>query len=125
MVIRGPGIARGSTFDFPASNVDIAPTLLTLAGNDELASAMDGRSIAHLLVRADDTALLPATRHSLQRTAAAEANQPWRSFHPIEFAALNNHTWFGHLIDDVVSNTYRGLRFVADPTCVPKTCLWC
>ena len=24
-------------------------------------------------------------------------------------------TWFGHLIDDVVSNSYRALRFVADP----------
>ena len=27
-----------------------------------------------------------------------------------------DHTWFGHLIDDVVSNTYRALRFVDDPT---------
>ena len=27
-----------------------------------------------------------------------------------------DHTWFGHLIDDVVSNTYRALRFVGDPT---------
>merc|ERR1712050_349581 len=40
----------------------------------------------------------------------------WRTFHTIEFAGLNNHTWFGHLIDDVVSNTYRALRFVADST---------
>ena len=27
-----------------------------------------------------------------------------------------DHTWFGHLIDDVVSNTYRALRFVNDPS---------
>lgn len=44
------------------------------------------------------------------RSAAAN----WRTFHPIEFAGLNNHSWFGHLIDDVVSNTYRALRFVGD-----------
>ena len=31
-----------------------------------------------------------------------------------QFIGLNNHTWFGHLIDDVVSNTYRALRFVKD-----------
>ena len=42
------------------------------------------------------------------------APTPWRSFHPIEFIALNNHTWFDHLIDDVVSNTYRAMRYVND-----------
>ena len=40
---RGPGIAPGSTFSYPASNVDVAPTLLGLAGVDELSAQMDGK----------------------------------------------------------------------------------
>eukprot|EP01052_Picozoa_sp_SAG31_P043618 SAG31_NODE_7322_length_1719_cov_1.414815_4_plen_131_part_01 len=121
MVIRGPGILPGSSFDYPASNVDIAPTVLGLAGVPELAQHMDGRSIVPLLVDPADVNVLPATKaHILQHTAPGESLKPqvggsfenaktgpWRSFHAIEFIGLNNHTWFGHLIDDVVSNTYR------------------
>jgi arylsulfatase A-like enzyme len=138
-VIRGPGIAAGSTFDFPASNVDVAPTLLGLAGADFLAAGMDGRSVAPLLVDAADPAVLPATQAHLARVRESKAGYrggggagglavssssnssrskeaaPWRTFHPIEFFSLNNHTWFGHMIDDLVSNSYRALRFVADP----------
>ena len=31
LLIKGPGIAPGSSFDFLASNVDLAPTMLSLA----------------------------------------------------------------------------------------------
>lgn len=31
-VIRGPGVQPNSTFDWLASNVDVMPTLLSLAG---------------------------------------------------------------------------------------------
>ena len=119
MVMRGPGISPGSSFTYPASNVDVAPTILGLAGIDELAGHMDGRSIAPLLIDPTDPHVLPATRdHILRTRRVTEGKQAktWRTFHPIEFYALGNHTWFGHLIDDVVSNTYRALRFVADPT---------
>ena len=34
MVIKGPGITPGTQFTLPASNVDVAPTLLGLAGVD-------------------------------------------------------------------------------------------
>jgi hypothetical protein len=109
-VISGPGIEAGSIFDFPASNVDVAPTLLSLAGVPELAAGMDGRSVAPLLCRASDPALPEKTRRHLMAATGGggqrEARAQWRTFHPIEFAALNNHFWFGHLIDDVVSNTY-------------------
>ena len=127
-----------------------------------------------LLLSPSDPAVLPATREHLLRQGRGEGGKsgPWRSFHPIEFIALNSvptapplcfavsvsvqtghsseepkpatvfyrvrqtcmtqsgpigwvlnkgrvpadHTWFGHLIDDVVSNTYRALRFVNDRT---------
>lgn len=121
MVIKGPGITANSVFDFPASNVDVAPTLLGLAGIDELSATMDGRSVLPMLLNATDPSILPSTRRHLNRVATLngqgpKAGLPWRSFHPIEFASLNNHTWFDHMIDDLVSNTYRALRFVADPT---------
>ena len=65
-----------------------------------------------------------ATRAHVQRElgkrahggGGASGGVAWRTHHPIEFWGLNNHTWFGHLIDDVVSNSYRALRFVGDPT---------
>ena len=169
-MIRGPGIAAGSTFTLPASNVDVAPTLLGLAGADALSQHMDGKSIVPMIVDPSDPAVLPSTRahiarelaklerHDIPENAAgavgslsgnigsvtsdgshgggggggggggtvagmatvaagmAKAQGAWRTFHPIEFFSLNNHTWFDHLIDDVKSNTCRGLRFVNDPT---------
>jgi hypothetical protein len=48
MMIRGPGILPNSTFAQPATNVDIMPTILELAGVDTPTS-MDGRSVLPLL----------------------------------------------------------------------------
>ena len=73
MVMRGPGIAAGTSFDYPASNVDVAPTLLGLAGYDELSVHMDGRSIVPLLVDPADPTVLEATRLHIRRVAAAAA----------------------------------------------------
>ena len=132
MVVSGPGIRPGMQFTQPASNVDVAPTLLGLAGVGAWATKMDGRSVAPLLIDPSDPAVPESTRVHIQSAGygsvaseghtnstkvrtEAKKNGPWRTFHPIEFIALNNHTWFGHLIDDLVSNTYRALRFVGDP----------
>lgn len=112
-VIRGPGIKPDSMFDFPANNADVAPTMLGLAGI-ERAPEMDGRSIVPLIVDPSDENVAESTRRHIK--VASAAPKPWRTFTPIEFAGLNNHTWFGHLVDDVVSNTYRAMRFVGDPT---------
>ena len=59
MVISGPGIKKGQQFDYPGSNVDIAPTLLGLAGVDVLAQDMDGRSVVPLLVDPSDLHVAP------------------------------------------------------------------
>merc|ERR1719265_1691924 len=52
MVFMGPGIAAGSTLELQGTNVDLAPTILGLAGI-ETPAYMDGRSIVPVLVRGD------------------------------------------------------------------------
>jgi N-acetylglucosamine-6-sulfatase len=49
LVIMGPGITPGSSFDFLGTNVDIAPTVLGMAGLG--CDGCDGRSVLPLLIR--------------------------------------------------------------------------
>ena len=49
LLARGPGIAAGSTWSQPATQVDLAPTFLGLAGLAKTA-VMDGKSLVPLLV---------------------------------------------------------------------------
>eukprot|EP00947_MAST-08B_sp_MAST-8B-sp1_P002915 g2915.t1 len=121
MVIKGPGIKAGASFDHVASNVDVAPTMLGLAGvasdgsGGAGAANMDGKSVASLLFEDEDPsseeALLPATLRHLRehRTTGAAA---WRDHHFVEYYSLGNVTRTGHLVDDPNSNTYRALRFM-------------
>lgn len=53
LLIRGPGIAPGSTFNQVLSNVDLAPSMLSLAGLGTV--GMDGRSFIPLAIDPDDT----------------------------------------------------------------------
>lgn len=114
MVIRGPGIKPGANFDHPASNVDVAPTILGLAGIDGYAvePPMDGRSIAPFIVDADDAAVLPSTRSHLLNDAVMPPSA-WRTHHLVEYYSLGNVTRTEHLVDDSMSNTYRALRFTS------------
>jgi len=57
LVIRGPGIPRGESISTPVANVDLAPTILGLAGAREPADARrpaDGRSLIGLARGAAD-----------------------------------------------------------------------
>ncbi len=53
LVIRGPGVVAGSATPALVSNVDLAPTIVELAGA-EPPRAFDGRSLVGLLTGADD-----------------------------------------------------------------------
>eukprot|EP01047_Picozoa_sp_COSAG01_P007437 COSAG01_NODE_283_length_19477_cov_44.267468_7_plen_137_part_00 len=100
LLVKGPGIAPGSVHDFIASNVDLTPTFLSLAGL-ELAPGMDGRSILPLLLLAPaaepaaavsaaaaDRAPLPLPGSVARYAAAhpaAQARARWRTTHFIEY----------------------------------------
>jgi len=49
LLARGPGIPIGSTWSQPATQVDMAPTFLTLAGIDVHPERFDGKSLVPLL----------------------------------------------------------------------------
>ena len=76
--MRGPGIAPGTKLDVMGVNMDIAPTLLSLAGI-EVPSNYDGRSLLPLLLGGDE-----------QRHAAAAA---WRTRTVISFAEGAYQLW--------------------------------
>ncbi|CAE7232448.1 Gns [Symbiodinium pilosum] len=69
MLIRGPGVQRGSRVEAVAGMVDMAPTLVELAGGDPDVDEMDGRSLAPLL---------------------AGKTPKWRSVYPIEYWSQGN-----------------------------------
>lgn len=113
MVIRGPGIKAGGVFDRAGSNVDVGPTILSLAGIDGYAMSpvMDGRSVAGQLVDRESSEVRPATLRGLQQEKAVAVD--WRQHHFIEYYSLGNVTRTFHLVDDTESNTYRALRFLS------------
>eukprot|EP00908_Phaeocystis_cordata_P001727 Transcript_11863.p1 GENE.Transcript_11863~~Transcript_11863.p1 ORF type:complete len:547 (-),score=98.35 Transcript_11863:887-2527(-) len=120
MLIAGPGVRVGP-FAHIGSNVDVAPTLLDLAGisvGEAGRPQMDGASLAPLLVDATDPATPGATAARLRGVAkgANVATAPRRDFQLIEYYSLGHVTRGEHLVDDPLSNTYRALRFVGSPT---------
>lgn len=108
MVASGPGIKPNTEFALPASNVDVGPTFLGLAGLE--APEMDGRSVVPLIVNEGDEAVSAATRAHIERARAAASG--WRDHHFVEYYSLGDVKRYGHLVDDSESNTYRALRFV-------------
>ncbi|CAE7543666.1 GNS [Symbiodinium sp. CCMP2456] len=70
MLLRGPGIQHGARVDAVSGIVDIAPTLVELAGGDPDIMELDGRSLVPLLGNSS-----PAK---------------WRKLYPIEYWSLGN-----------------------------------
>jgi hypothetical protein len=131
MLIRGPGIKAQQSFTQIGSNVDVAPTLLALAGLDPMTLTtppMDGKSLMPwLLAGADDGSgggaagalLLPSVtraqlaveRARLGVTAAdtAESLPRVRAAHWIEFYSLGNlHMCGGGSFNGSAYNTSQG-----------------
>lgn len=102
MLFKGPGIKPGSKVDFQGTNVDVAPTILGLAGI-ATPTEMDGKSIVPLLVKELSDA--PAAT----RAHVAATVPPARSYSFHEY--YNQGPWelgSRHALDDW-SNTYIGV----------------
>merc|ERR1719454_1404338 len=83
LLARGPGIKPGSSFSAPGTQVDIAPTLLGLAG---LRSPyMDGRSIVPFLVDPAASLLESTRRHLYEAGSLQEYSNSWRKEVFIEY----------------------------------------
>jgi len=86
LLASGPGIARGSRWSQPATNVDLAPTFLAIAGVQQ-PEDMDGRSFLPFIVAApagDDSERaawsegLPRTVHQHLLTTGDAYARNWR-----------------------------------------------
>jgi len=81
----GPGITPGSTWDKPATQVDLAPTFLGIAGLEK-PSHMDGKSLLPLLVSSEDEGVQETTRKHLTAMGPAERYAAvWRDAAFIEY----------------------------------------
>merc|ERR1712139_455730 len=77
LLARGPGIKHGSSFAMPGTQVDIAPTLLGLAGVKK-PSTMDGHSIAPFLLDAKQEILVSTHQHLLDLGDLSSYISNWR-----------------------------------------------
>jgi len=91
LLARGPGIQAGSVMPMPGTQVDIAPTLLGLAGV-RAPSSMDGKSIVPFLVDPLSNDLFDSTREHLQSLGdLAVYRDAWRNEVFIEYYFCDNN----------------------------------
>lgn len=77
LLVKGPGIAAGSSYSEAGTQVDVAPTVLGLAGVDAPAN-MDGKSLVPFLIT-DNKATLPSTQRHLGALGDVDLyRQSWR-----------------------------------------------
>ena len=96
MFVKGPGIPK-SLPSFVAGMVDIAPTIITLAGG-EPPSTMDGRSFEDMIKKRGQGS-------NVQQNA-------WRDKHMLEYWSLSNDVIrYQHYIDGP-NNTFIGVRLI-------------
>lgn len=77
LLIRGPGVVEGRRTEVPASNVDLAPTILDLAGVDPprpLDRPRDGLSLVPELERGEGP-VLPGTGGEIERLLLIEGRE--------------------------------------------------
>lgn len=89
LLAKGPGIKHGSSFSAAGTQVDIAPTLLGLAGIKAPAN-MDGHSIVPFLMGGQPEGLLDSTRQHLVDLGDLQAYEAsWRKEVFIEYYYCN------------------------------------
>jgi len=112
LLVRGPGIAKGSTFKYPGTQVDVTSTWMNIAGLDHPES-MDGRSILPLLVDADDSTLPKATSAQVAKLAPNGRNayvSNWRDHVFIEYYFNDNNAKCGGYNTEDLHNNFISIR---------------
>ena len=84
LLARGPGIAKGSTWSEPATQVDMAPTFLSLAGVEVAPDRFDGKSLVPLLVDAETARAVASVDADAYRAA-------WRDHVFFEYYFVDNN----------------------------------
>ena len=100
LLARGPGIAAGSSFHQPGTQVDIAPTLLGLAGI-KAPAVMDGKSIVPFLLGMGDHERWPAdadSEKSLESPIILLQEASYSSKDPVMLATRMHLAELGDLI---------------------------
>ena len=113
-LIRGPGIAPGSTYPWLGTNVDQAPTWLGLAGVAKPA-LMDGRSYAPLLLDGDDESVPARTRAHVKALAPrgrAAFQAGWRDSAFFEYYFNRDYVKCRDYQIESSANNYVGIRHV-------------
>ena len=86
-LMRGPGIKAGSSCPNMVGNVDLAPTILTLAGID-VPEVMDGKSFAQLIVKEEN----PFYKQPLQLPANSDSGTSvWRDAFLIQYKSVGTY----------------------------------
>lgn len=112
LLVRGPGIEKGSVFKHPGTQVDVTATWMGIAGIDR-PEAMDGRSIMPLLVEASDAAVPAPTRAHVAKSAPGgrEAYAAgWRDHVFFEYYFNDNNSKCGDYNTEDLHNNFIGLR---------------
>jgi len=117
LLVRGPGIAPGSTFDFLGTQVDNAPTWLGLAGV-KTPAGMDGKSFAPLLVNPSVGDDIPTqTKAHIADVAprgVVEYAANWRDSVFIEYYFNDANTKCKNYPTEDNHNNFIGIRHMAD-----------
>ena len=66
MLAWGPDFKRGVVVRTPASNVDVAPTILYLLGMRDAAATMDGRALVEAMAGGPDEEQVPIETRTLR-----------------------------------------------------------
>ena len=120
LLVKGPDVTPGASFSIPATNVDLAPTILALAGVTDLSdAAIDGKSFANHIpgkkaiskyVHNDDNR--PALNPPTNRSSAFD--EPWRDHVFIEYYYVGLRSHCGMTPIELDDNNFIAVRHFAD-----------
>ena len=86
LLVKGPGIEEGSTFDAMGTQVDLVPTWFEMAGIEDTITEIDGKSILPFLVSKEMAVKAPETvQRALAKRDVEEDKAAWRDSIFIEY----------------------------------------